>query len=484
MVSINPAFQVLISKGNQAIAAAGLRLDELLSGQVGFFSYNTNLTIDGTKAHQNKSFYIAVGISSDNNATTASTSVDVMKSAGANIDQAGVRAFTSKPAVAPVDKKVVFTFGKVQPLTDYALKFEIRNSEAYANFGFNTPSKTFSVMSGEEFDTDTGLADANKLVVDLAAEIALDDEALFTTRFLDPTDGSVVTDPAAWRLGYNALAAPVLTAATPSTSGGTLPAGVHRYAMASISANGESVLGTEFTATTTGATSSVAVTFPDVTGATGYKLYRGDVGGATSVYTSYITSATSDFLDTNQAGTVGAPPATGDAVGIANEGETLQLEVSVSAVTALTYSGVNLGYLNPRGTEFIPSIIGFGTDTTVATTVDLVYEQTAGYDIAQMEYVAAGWNGSPYRNSDVTGFTDKSLGLANKATRYHLISVSYENIGIGAGEKYQSSLQTNIAIPAADTTTLQNVVDILNLMLTGLDGSSQVHTVAQSYTFE
>ena len=98
--------------------------------------------------------------------------------------------------------------------------------------------------------------------------------------------------------------APVLT---PSGTGGTLAAGTYFYKITATNAAGESIAGVEASTTVSGTTSSIALSWTAVTGATGYRIYRGTAAGGESVY---YTSSTASYTDTNAASTAGTPPAT------------------------------------------------------------------------------------------------------------------------------------------------------------------------------
>ncbi len=355
MISNSPLFQVLVTAGNQAPAIAGKKPEELLSGQIGVFDYETNLTIDGTVPLKNRKFYLAVGV--NKLAAAGSAITDIVRSAGSNIQKAAIADYNRKEYTAPVDKKVVITFGEILPLQDYAIKLLVANQEAYANYGFNLPNKSFTARSGKQVGT-TGLADGNQLVIDLAAAINADDEKIFTTRFLDPTDNAVVSSAnlAAWLAN------------------------------------------------------------------------------------------------------------------VANDGETLKLEITSSQMAIKTFANVNLKYNTPRGTDVFVSLVGFDSDASVVTTQALVFQQGSGYDIQEMEYVAGGWNGNPgvYRASDTTYLQGVDrLAVANGT--YDQTTISYENIGIGGNEQYGSSLQTVIAVPAADNTTAVALKELLDLVINDIE---------------
>jgi hypothetical protein len=110
-------------------------------------------------------------------------------------------------------------------------------------------------------------------------------------------------------IGATALAAPGSITGTGSGSGGTLAAGSYYYKVTAIDAlGGESAASVESSVvTTTGSTSSVALTAGAVSGAVGYRFYRGTAMGAEN---TYYSSATITFTDTGAAGTSGTPPAT------------------------------------------------------------------------------------------------------------------------------------------------------------------------------
>jgi hypothetical protein len=85
------------------------------------------------------------------------------------------------------------------------------------------------------------------------------------------------------------LAPPVQAALATATTGGTITAGTYRYVVTALNAAGETIASNEQTIVTTGATSTVTVTWGAVTGATGYKLYKTAAGGATGTELLYKT---------------------------------------------------------------------------------------------------------------------------------------------------------------------------------------------------
>ncbi len=107
------------------------------------------------------------------------------------------------------------------------------------------------------------------------------------------------------------IAAPIQAAAATSTTGGTLAATTYYYVVTATTAFGETIASNEKSITTTGSTSSNTITWASVTGATGYKIYRGTATGVENVF--YTVGAVTTFLDTGAANTAGTPPVTNTA---------------------------------------------------------------------------------------------------------------------------------------------------------------------------
>ena len=116
----------------------------------------------------------------------------------------------------------------------------------------------------------------------------------------------IKTDPVAGGTKVN-LPAPTGVAATPSGTGGTLPAGTYYYRVTFLNAAGETIGSAEVTATTTGSTSSVSIAWNTNSGATSARIYRGTASGAQTVYYT-DADGVGPFVDTGAAGTAGTVP--------------------------------------------------------------------------------------------------------------------------------------------------------------------------------
>lgn len=101
------------------------------------------------------------------------------------------------------------------------------------------------------------------------------------------------------------LAAPANPAAVASESGGTLAAATYYYKITAVNAAGESLGSAEVNGVIAGATGSIALTWDAVTGATGYRIYRGPSAAGED---HYFSSATASFTDVGATGTAGTVP--------------------------------------------------------------------------------------------------------------------------------------------------------------------------------
>jgi hypothetical protein len=111
------------------------------------------------------------------------------------------------------------------------------------------------------------------------------------------------------------LLPPVQSALGTATSGGTITAGTYKYVVTAINAQGETTASNEQTIVTTGATSTVTVTWAAVTGATGYKLYKTAAGGGTGTELLYKTvGVTTTDIDTAPGAPAGAFPTVNSAL--------------------------------------------------------------------------------------------------------------------------------------------------------------------------
>ena len=131
------------------------------------------------------------------------------------------------------------------------------------------------------------------------------------------------------------LATPVQAALATVTTGGTLAAATYFYVVSATNSIGETLKSNEQSVATTGATSSNTVSWAAITGATGYRVYRGTAIGAQTVY--YAVGAVTSYVDTNAASTAGTPSGSNTT--------TLASPVQSGLSTAATGGGIPVGGL-------------------------------------------------------------------------------------------------------------------------------------------
>lgn len=107
------------------------------------------------------------------------------------------------------------------------------------------------------------------------------------------------------------LSAPVLGAPSTAATGGTLAAATYYYKVTALNANGETISSNEVSQATTGATSTVSLTWGSVIGATAYRVYRGTTAAGENVY--FAPGNVTSFTDTGGASTAGTVPSTNSA---------------------------------------------------------------------------------------------------------------------------------------------------------------------------
>jgi hypothetical protein len=88
-------------------------------------------------------------------------------------------------------------------------------------------------------------------------------------------------------------APPTLTLGAVSASGGSLAAGTYYFKVTAVSSAGETLASNEVTATTTGTTSSIPLSWTNVTGAASYRVYYGTAAGGENSLVTGVTGATS-----------------------------------------------------------------------------------------------------------------------------------------------------------------------------------------------
>jgi hypothetical protein len=191
MSKANKIYQVLVPSGNQALPAAGATVSSLLPGQIGVFSYQDNLAIDGTplasgsaNAAGLRNFYLAVGRDKDGDGVVDS----IDHSSGTHIQNRNVQHYNLRCYTPGQPKIVDITDFTVACDTDYCVKVMLENCDTFAMYGANSPFKTFVVNSGCcEGCTDCPSGDCINLAKSLIKNINTDPDKLFIASAIDYT---------------------------------------------------------------------------------------------------------------------------------------------------------------------------------------------------------------------------------------------------------------------------------------------------------
>lgn len=138
------------------------------------------------------------------------------------------------------------------------------------------------------------------------------------------------------------LSAPTSLAATGSGTGGTLAANTYYYKVTAYNHAGETIGSTEDSETVSGSTSKIDLSWTAVTGATGYKVYRGTSSNGQSVRVATVT--TNSYSDTGSAGTaatvpesntastfIGSAAFTGGSVTVSGSGASINVSPTITA---------------------------------------------------------------------------------------------------------------------------------------------------------
>jgi hypothetical protein len=144
-----------------------------------------------------------------------------------------------------------------------------------------------------------------------AQYIGLVDRKFEPTRILDHIPSTTMSGPSIEFITHTAntvsIGAPVVTLGS-AASGGTFTAGTYYWKVTATNTGGETVGSNELTATLT-ANQKQPINWTAITGASGYRIYRGTAAGAENVLVGVVTSgATSTYTDLGAAGTGATVP--------------------------------------------------------------------------------------------------------------------------------------------------------------------------------
>ena len=211
----NDVFQVLVTKGNQAVLAAGNEVTDLLPGQAGVFSFESNLSIDGTVPTRN--FYVAVGLDEDGDGVTD----NIRKSAGSHIQTRNIAFYSYRPFEAGRPMILEFKNFKTKCGEQYGIAIEFRNQQIYRTQGY-VQFKVNYVVEGiccDGCSTGCESGDDNLVAKKLVDAINNDPRGFVKAEMFNTTTNAVVTD-------YDAFVAANLAVNTDSDPANDVKLGV------------------------------------------------------------------------------------------------------------------------------------------------------------------------------------------------------------------------------------------------------------------
>ena len=126
---------------------------------------------------------------------------------------------------------------------------------------------------------------------------------------------------------------------------------------------------------------------------------------------------------------------------------------------------INIGYMISRETTIDISLpVGFDCDGKVEVKQEAEYEQGAGYDLKQLEYIQKGWTETPYRTSAITGLPFPTAYSIDPKGKYDTFVYTYDETTYTSFNNYTFQESSVIAVPTADTTTVAKVKAILEYL--------------------
>ena len=124
-------------------------------------------------------------------------------------------------------------------------------------------------------------------------------------------------------------------------------------------------------------------------------------------------------------------------------------------------------YVNPREFETnLYGMAGFEANGTVSVPQDMIFEETSGREVMELERIAGGWDSNPGVYRELSVGTKNIRYLATKAGKYTLITIFYKTVSESGQAQYTNDESVVFAIPDGDTTTVQEIRERLGLLIT------------------
>ena len=140
------------------------------------------------------------------------------------------------------------------------------------------------------------------------------------------------------------------------------------------------------------------------------------------------------------------------------------IEFETVSQTTSDFNSVSLDYMSPRETVMLISKVdGFECNSgVIEVTQQPVFEEGAGIDLKQLEYMTKGWTESPYRLSTANEVANNRNFITDASTKYDMFALTHDQFSLGGWLEYYHNQATLIAVPTADTVTRNGLSVILD----------------------
>lgn len=262
------------------------------------------------------------------------------------------------------------------------------------------------------------------------------------------------------------LSAPGSPAAS-AVAGGNLTAAPYYYKITAINAQGETIGSGEVTATTASSNLSVTVTWTAVSGATGYKVYRGTVTNTENKYFA-IAAGTLTFTDSVLAsGTAGTVPVANTAYldndpGVPSGDKALYVKRTnkfLASNTSAVYQRLGTAAINEIATITIPSgaqaagVYRLTLDVRMSGSYPIEYDRWAinkGKPFYVEVLMPIESTATAFATAFVAGVQTGLLKQNGTMIKDIVVTASGANIVVTAANEYQRFLSANVENYVAD----------------------------------
>ena len=140
------------------------------------------------------------------------------------------------------------------------------------------------------------------------------------------------------------------------------------------------------------------------------------------------------------------------------------IEFETVSQTTSDFNSVSLDYMSPRETVMLISKVdGFECNSgVIEVTQQPVFEEGAGIDLKQLEYMTKGWTESPYRLSTANEVADNRNFITDASAKYDMFALTHDQFSLGGWLEYFHNQATLIAVPTADVVTRNGLAAILD----------------------